>query len=121
MAVNKTPYLLILDDFHTIELQAIQNSIQYWIEHVPPHVHTIITSRSEPPFPLSRWRVRGQLQEISSRALQFTQEETAAFFTQQMQLNLTTNEISKLMQIVFSRQNGRFCGNLLEGHNVLEI
>src|SRR5262249_19334156 len=53
-------------------------------------------SREEPPLPLARWRVRGQLVEIGFQDLRFTHEEAAAFLDQVMGLNLTAEAIDQL-------------------------
>lgn len=98
LAQRQRPFLLVLDDWHLIESQPVLKAVQYWIEHVPPHVHTVIISRTVPDFPLSRWRVRGQLTEITAPELQFTPEETALFFKEGMKLDLTAAHIQQLNQ-----------------------
>ena len=121
----QTPSLFVLDDWHTIENKAIQSAIQYWIEHVPSHIHTVILSREEPNFPLSRWRVRGQMSEFSAQDLQFTEEEAAQFFSKGMKLNLSSGQLTQLMHktegwiaslqlAAFSLQNSQEPGKLVK-------
>ncbi|MEW6730603.1 MAG: LuxR C-terminal-related transcriptional regulator [Acidobacteriota bacterium] len=90
------PILLVLDDYHFIQSQEIHDAIAFALDYAPPQFHLLITSREEPPLPLARWRVRGQLVEIGFQDLRFTHEETAAFLDQVMGLKLTTEAISQL-------------------------
>ena len=47
-------------------------------EHLPPGVHLVLASRSDPPLPLARLRAGGQLAELRAGDLRFTAEEAAA-------------------------------------------
>jgi LuxR family maltose regulon positive regulatory protein len=48
--------VLVLDDYHTIENPSLHDSLTYVLDHLPPNMHLIITSRSDPPLPLARLR-----------------------------------------------------------------
>jgi LuxR family maltose regulon positive regulatory protein len=52
------PLILILDDYHLIGAPPIHEALAFFIEHLPPTMRLVITSRIDPPLPLSRWRVR---------------------------------------------------------------
>jgi LuxR family transcriptional regulator, maltose regulon positive regulatory protein len=71
--------LLVLDDYHVITSSQIHESLAYLVDHLPPTLHLVILSRSEPALPLARWRARGDLQEIGAADLRFSAEEVAAF------------------------------------------
>jgi len=88
--------VLILDDYHTIVEPSVHDSLAYWLEHCPTQLHLIITSRSDPPLPLSRLRGRGQLVEIRTADLRFATHETVVFLNQAMGLNLQTEYITSL-------------------------
>lgn len=87
---------LVLDDYHVIETHAIHNALTFLLDHLPRQLHLIIASRIDPPLPLSRLRVRGQLTEIRADDLRFTLEEATTFFNDQMGLNLTTRDVATL-------------------------
>lgn len=70
---------LILDDYHLISNPVIHTAVAFFLEHAPSQFHLIIASRSDPPLALSRWRVRGELNEIRATDLRFTASETAQF------------------------------------------
>ena len=48
--------VLVLDDYHTIENDAIHASLSFFIERMPPHLHLYLTSRIAPPLKLTRLR-----------------------------------------------------------------
>jgi LuxR family maltose regulon positive regulatory protein len=56
----------------------------------------VMTSRTDPGFPISRLRARGQLLELRASDLRFTQAETSAFLQQTMNLTLTPDQITAL-------------------------
>lgn len=90
------PVLLVLDDYHFIQSQAIHEALSFWLDHAPTHFHLLISSREEPALPLARWRVRGQLNEIGFEDLRFTHEESNAFLREIMGLNLTVETVGQL-------------------------
>ena len=81
--------ILILDDYHVISDQAIDDTMLFLIDHVPANLHLVLATRTDPELPLSRFRVRSQLIEIRDRDLRFTQEEAASFLTRGMGLPLS--------------------------------
>jgi len=63
---------------------------------LPPHLHLVIATRQDPPLPLPRLRVRGQLTELRAADLRFTPDEAAAFLNQAMGLKLAADDIAAL-------------------------
>ncbi len=88
--------VLILDDYHLIEAQPIHQALTFLLEHLPPSMHLVVASRTDPPLPLTRLRVRSQLAELRESDLRFTLAEAVAFFNQMMALNLTPDDIMAL-------------------------
>ncbi len=91
-----TPFLLILDDFHFIQSAEINAAVTFLLDHMPPQMHLVITSRADPLLPLSRLRARQQLNEIRAADLRLTEAETAVFLNDLMQLNLSPVDIAAL-------------------------
>ena len=56
--------ILILDDYHVIEDQAIHEGLLFLLDHLPENLHLVLATRTDPALPLSRLRVRGQMIEI---------------------------------------------------------
>lgn len=96
IAEPQDDFYLVLDDYHVIESKPVDETISFLIEHLPPHMHLIITTREDPNLPLARYRVRGQLSEIRVADLRFTNSETAHFFNEMMGLTLTEKDIAAL-------------------------
>jgi len=89
-------FCLILDDYHLIEAQSIHSALTILLDHLPEHMHLVISSRTDPPLPLARMRGRGELAELRTSDLQFTIEEAATFFNQFMGMDLSTGEVARL-------------------------
>jgi len=87
------PILLILDDYHFIESKSIHDFVERLIEHTQSVLRIIITSRTDPPLPLAKWRARHQLIEVRAVDLQFKFDEATEFLHQVMRLKLSHQEI----------------------------
>lgn len=90
--------LLVLDDYHVIENEDIHRALNFLVEHMPPHLHLLISSRSDPPLPLPRLRVREAVTEIRLADLRFTQDEAAAFLNEVMRLTLPPDAVASLAE-----------------------
>lgn len=89
-------FVLVLDDYHVIESSAIHEGMAFLIERMPALMHVIMTTRTDPPLPLARMRVRSQLLELRSADLRFSHQEIETFFSDVMGLELTPEEVSAL-------------------------
>lgn len=89
-------FILILDDMHLLTESSIYVALDYLLEHMPPKIHLVISSRYDPPLALARLRARGQLAELRLQNLRFTIDETTDFFNNQIQLSLTPEELTRL-------------------------
>jgi len=90
------PLLLVLDDYHAVTAPEIHDSIDFFLDHLPPCVHLVLTTRQDPPLSLPRLRGRGQLSEIRAADLRSTPEETTQFFNAVMELDLAAEDVIKL-------------------------
>jgi LuxR family maltose regulon positive regulatory protein len=89
-------FTLVLDDYHVIEVKAVNQILTFLIEHLPLQLHLVITTREDPPLPLARLRVRGQLTELRAADLRFTPNEAATFLNGVMDLSLSAEEVTSL-------------------------
>src|SRR4051794_34385993 len=53
--------LLVMDDYHLVVNPSVHQSVAALLDHAPASLHLVISSRTDPPFPTSRFRVAGQL------------------------------------------------------------
>ena len=96
IAATAAEFILVLDDYHVIDSQPIDDSLIFLLEHQPPQMHLVITTREDPAFPLARWRARGQMTELRAADLRFSATEAGGFLNQVMGLNLSPAEINAL-------------------------
>ena len=89
-------FILVLDDYHLIDSKAVDNALTFLLEHLPPQMHLVITTREDPNLPLARLRVRNQLTELRAADLRFTPSEAAEFLNQVMGLNLSAEDVAAL-------------------------
>jgi LuxR family maltose regulon positive regulatory protein len=87
---------LVLDDYHLIAEWKIHQALDFLLDHLPPRMHMVLISRTNPPMPLGRLRVQNQLTEIREVDLRFTPDEAAAFLNDLMGLELSGSEIESL-------------------------
>ena len=88
--------VLVLDDYHVIDARDVQDGMAFLLEHLPPQIHLVIASRTDPPLPLARLRGRGELAEIRAADLRFTPGEAAAYLNEVMGLALTAADVAAL-------------------------
>ncbi|MCP4543019.1 MAG: LuxR family transcriptional regulator [Chloroflexi bacterium] len=88
--------ILTLDDYHVIESPAIDKALIFLFDHLPPQMHLVIASRTDPTLRLSRLRARRQLTELRADDLRFSTDEVAAFLKQVIRLPISTDDVHVL-------------------------
>ena len=96
LASTEDDFILVLDDLHAVDSAKVDDLLGSLVEHMPPAMHLVITTREDPALPLARLRVRNQLTEIRAADLRFTESEAADFLNQVMGLNLSAENIAML-------------------------
>lgn len=88
--------VFVLDDYHHIDNSPIHEAVIFLLNHLPGNLHLVITTRVDPPFPLARLRLRGELVELREADLRFTMDEATTFFNRWSGLKLTSQHITAL-------------------------
>ena len=88
--------ILVLDDYHLVDNPAVDRALSFLLEHLPPQMHLVITTREDPNLPLARLRVRDQMTELRVADLRFTPSEAAEFLNRVMGLALSADEVAAL-------------------------
>jgi LuxR family maltose regulon positive regulatory protein len=88
--------VLVLDDYHVIDAHDVNDGMAFLLEHLPPQIHLVITTRADPALPLARLRTRGELVEIRAADLRFTPGEAAAYLNDVMGLDLGASDVAAL-------------------------
>lgn len=94
----KHPVFLVLDDYHYINNNKIQEDMLFFLENLPTTVHLILATRSDPPWPLTKWRARGSMTELRLDSLKFSQEETRLFLAKRHVPELKETHLQTLYQ-----------------------
>ena len=88
--------VLILEDYHVISSPRIHESVAFLLDHLPASLHLVITTRTDPPLPLARLRVRDELCELHAADLRFSSDETKAFILQMIPFAISAEAITRL-------------------------
>ncbi|MDP4546350.1 LuxR C-terminal-related transcriptional regulator [Marinobacter sp. MDS2] len=98
LSTEGVPWSLVLDDYHVISDDDIHRQLAWFIDYLPPGILITIASRTEPPLPLARWRVRRQVQDLYPGLLAFSEDECLSFFRDTMAMDLTEEEVLSIAQ-----------------------
>ena len=77
LAELPTPVVLVLDDLHAITEATVLEGLEFLLRHAPPQLRLVLATRADPPLPLQRLRVSGQLVQLRAADLAFTVAEVA--------------------------------------------
>jgi len=96
--ISKTlgQFILVLDDYHRIESGEIDQALLFILDHMPPQMRLMISSRTDPSLPLSSLRARGHLTEMREKDLRFTIEEARTFLESTMGIHISTENVDAL-------------------------
>ena len=89
-------FVLVLDDYHSIEDERIHGGMASLIEHLPTTLRIVMTSRVEPPLRVGTLRARAQLNEIGAGQLRFSLSEAELMLNDLHGLELTPNTVKRL-------------------------
>src|SRR5690349_13527056 len=56
--------VLVLDDYQVIEDHRVHDAMAIFLDRLPPNVHLVVASRADLPFPVARFRARGEVVDI---------------------------------------------------------
>lgn len=88
--------VLVLDDFQILENPAALQGVGFLLKYLPPNLHLVIASRSEPNLDLAFLRAKGRVVELGADELRFTGEEVEQYFQQTFGLQLSPETILAL-------------------------
>jgi LuxR family maltose regulon positive regulatory protein len=94
--------ILVIDNIHVINNISIQNFLNQLINNLPHDysgkignrngVHIVLISRSNSPFPLSRFRLADEICEVGTKELIFTETETKILLQQMLSMDVSTED-----------------------------
>ncbi|HLL64145.1 MAG TPA: BTAD domain-containing putative transcriptional regulator [Micromonosporaceae bacterium] len=92
------PVLLILDDLHGAQADAVRTVVGPLLEYQPDQLRIILGSRRTPDLDIARRRLAGSMIELDADALRFRTWEVDELFRECHDVRLRPREISALTQ-----------------------
>jgi LuxR family maltose regulon positive regulatory protein len=111
-----TPVVMVLDEIHELTSPQATATIDFLVRHAPEQLRLVLAGRADPPLPIERLRVSGELTELRIADLAFDCEETAEL-CRQLELALSDDDI----ELLWARTEGwvaalRLAALSLRGH-----
>jgi LuxR family maltose regulon positive regulatory protein len=97
LAAAEAPLVLVLDDYHLVASAQVHMSVAMLLDRSPPQLHLTLITRADPPLPLSRLRVRGDLVELRAEDLRFSAGEALEFFSDRLGPLLSEPDVLRLL------------------------
>jgi LuxR family maltose regulon positive regulatory protein len=96
LAADGAPLVLVLDNLHEVTGLAVHESLLRLVQRPPRGLRMVVTTRRDPPWPLSQLRLAGVLSEIRASDLAFGADETRALFAR-LGINLDAARVGRLV------------------------
>ena len=95
LAELRSPVILVLDEVHELTSPQATAAIDFLVRHAPTQLRIVLAGRSDPPLPIERLRVNGELTELRIADLAFHRDETAEL-CRQLELTLSDVDVDSL-------------------------
>ncbi|MEZ4868664.1 MAG: LuxR C-terminal-related transcriptional regulator [Caldilineaceae bacterium] len=89
--------VLVLDDYHLIRSGEVHKILRHLLRYMPPQLHLVIISRTDPPLHLGRLRIEQQITELRAADLRFGKAETRQFMDRRLAQSLDEDAL-KIIQ-----------------------
>ncbi|MCZ4373402.1 LuxR C-terminal-related transcriptional regulator [Vibrio diazotrophicus] len=99
LAYYQNELTLILDDYHLASSAATDSVINNFLARMPENIHLVLITRSDPSISLARLRAEGELIEIRSSDLKFTDEEAGKLLSQTCHAQLEKSDVVAVNRI----------------------
>ncbi len=96
-ALNRD-FVLVLDDYHVIQDEAVHEMLSSLLQHPPRGLRLVILTRRDPPLGLGLLRARNQLAEIRAHDLRFSAPEVTAFTERALGAPLAKDAVAVLTE-----------------------
>ena len=87
---------LVLDDYHLADGPRVRPGMTFLVDHLPPQLQLVLSTRADPALPLARLRARGELTEVRAADLRFTTGEAGAYLNDATGLHLVDEDVAVL-------------------------
>jgi LuxR family transcriptional regulator, maltose regulon positive regulatory protein len=96
LAATTGQLVLVLDDYHVVVSRAVHEQTAFVIDRMPATLRLVLASRSDPMLPLARLRASGDLLELRTDDLRFTDVEADQLLNEVLGLELTDADVQLL-------------------------
>ncbi len=90
--------VIVFDDVEAVRNGAVLDELAVLVEQAPPGIRVVLSSRSDPPLPLHRLRVRGDLAELRQDQLMMTEADAAEVICRVGRTSLTPAQVRVLVR-----------------------
>ena len=116
LAAQNPPVVVVLDDLHLVTEQDTLDGLSYMLRNATPGLRLVVSSRMDPPLPLHRYRLTGELTEIRADDLAFSVPESALLMVRQG-VTLSADGVERIVGRTEGWAAGvRLAAISLEGH-----
>jgi LuxR family maltose regulon positive regulatory protein len=77
LAALPAPFYLVLDDLQELVSEQAWHGVATLVRHQPRNIRLVLSTRADPPLPLARLRVQGELAELRATDLRFSEDQAA--------------------------------------------
>jgi LuxR family transcriptional regulator, maltose regulon positive regulatory protein len=91
------PLVLVLEDWHAVRSPLCDETMSLFVERMPTHHQVVVSTRSDPAWPIARMRAHGDLAEIRARDLRISAAEAGVLF-RDGGVRLTAREVRRLTE-----------------------
>lgn len=77
LAALPAPFYLVLDDVQELLSEPALHGVATLVRHQPRNIRLVLSTRADPPLPLARLRVQGELAELRAERLRFSEDDAA--------------------------------------------
>lgn len=102
----RAPLLIVLDDYHLVQSEVLDRSLQYFLNHLPAGLLLLVNSRQRPNWHLARWRLSGFILEVSEHDLRLNLAELQLLLGEQGHQQVDP----AVLQNILSRSEGWVAG-----------
>jgi LuxR family transcriptional regulator, maltose regulon positive regulatory protein len=88
--------VVVLDDLHEVTDIECLSTIDYALAHLPPSVHIVLVTRTDPGLELAALRAGGSLVEVRTDSLAFRADEARALLVERGEIDLGAGDIETL-------------------------
>lgn len=88
--------LLVIDDLHALDGSDAESAVERLLDHLPPGLHLLAASRTQPAFNLSRLRLEGSLLEVDADELRLRTWEVERLFRDHYGEPMAPEELARL-------------------------